>query len=150
MKQEIKNTTHGGAPGRPEWRSQISNMLRETYRDITESYMEVAVGLPDNLDSIAKYIFVRAMIITEGSGSAVGNAPITAGPYGRSVWNDSLTGKNPSSSMITYKLPSEFNQKGNHFIENAVKLMRKEFRDILDEATDNIPSDIVAKHTLVR
>lgn len=33
------------------------------------------------------------MVVAYGAGSAVDNPPITAGPYGREVWNNDLTGR---------------------------------------------------------
>ena len=149
MQEEIQRTTHGGAPGKPEWRNQISGMLREVYKNITASYIEAGVGLPENLEGSMQSLFVRAMVILEGSGSAVGGAPIHAGPYGRSVWDENLSGKKPSTVFVPYNLPAAFNQTGNHFIENAIKRMRVVFQDILDAATDSMPIDIVARHVSV-
>lgn len=150
MRQEIQKTTHGGAPGKPEWRNQISAMLKEVSREVTADYIKAEVGLSDKVLGTFQWLLVRAMIIAEGSGSEVGNPPIQAGPYGREVWNSSLTGKKPSKAMTTYYLPAAFNQEGNHFIENAVKLMKKEYEGILDEAARNMPANIVARHVNVR
>lgn len=73
---------------------------------------------------------MKAMLIAEGAGSAAGGAPIHAGPPGRSVWDDDLSGKKPSTAKSEYNLPGAFNQPGNHFIDNAVKLMKKHYDDI--------------------
>ena len=69
----------------------------------------------------------RAMVVETGSGSAAGGKPITAGPTGREVWNSELDGKHQSQAKSVYKLPSEFNQKGNSFIENSMRMMQTEF-----------------------
>ena len=45
MRQEIQKTTHGGAPGKPEWRNQISAMLKEVSREVTADYIK-AFGYP--------------------------------------------------------------------------------------------------------
>lgn len=134
MREEIQQTTYKDAPGKPEWRNQISDMLQEVYRDITDDSIECNVGLPPDLENQCKYMFIRAMIISEGSGSQVGGFPITAGPTGRIVWNDALDGQNSSRAKSEYSLPNEFNQQGNHFVDNAIKRMRKHFSDILKEA----------------
>lgn len=146
MKQEIQKTVHGNGPGKPSWRNSVSNMLKETYRDVARGYIEVGVGLPHN---VAENVFVRAMVIAEGAGSAVGGSPITAGPNGRSVWDDDLSEKKKSKAQSTWLLPEAFNQSGNHFVSNAVLLMEKHFKDVLDEAAASLPSSIFYMNVVV-
>lgn len=139
MREEIQKTTHGGAPGKPSWRNEISGLLKETYRVIASDYMEFEVGVPYD---IAKTLFIKAMIIHEGSGSVVGNPPIFAGPPGAMVWDDNLDGLKQSTALGTWLLPDEFNQKGNKFVENAVRRMKALFDEILDAACASLPSSI--------
>ena len=47
--------------------------------------------------------------------------------------------------MSEYPLPEAFNQKGNHFVDNAVKLTQKHFDDVLAEASRDIPPDMIAR-----
>ena len=101
MKQEVLKTTYGLSPGMPEWRDELSKQLREVYREVTDSYIDIGVGVPqtDSLNRIVKY-----MLITYGSGSKAddGGNPITAGPTGRLVWNDGLDFQKQSESKTTY------------------------------------------------
>lgn len=139
MKKEIKKTTYGKSPGKPEWRKEISSLLQEVYSIVADNYIECGVGLPDD---VAHNTLVKAMLIGYGSGfMSYGNAtggyssgPITAGPTGREVWDNNMDGKHPSQAKSTYEIP-QFNQEGNHFIYNSMLLMQKHFDDVLAEAS---------------
>lgn len=146
MREEIQKTTYGGAPGKPTWRDEISDMLKEEYRAITNQYMEFEVGVPR---SVAENILVRAMIIYAGSGNKVGNLAIYAGPPGRSVWDGDVSGRKPSSAKAEYALPAEFNQTGNKFVDNAVTRMKTFFDDILDTAWLTLPSAVFYGNVIV-
>ena len=139
MKKEMGVRTHGCAPGKPEWITQLSGLLQETYLIATDNYIESGVGIPE---SVAHNIIVRAMIIEEGSGSKVGNGRIKAGPSGRMVWDDSVSGQKPSQAKSEWFLPEAFNQEGNHFVENAVALTQKHFDDVLSAASKSLPSSL--------
>lgn len=93
---------------------------------------------------------VRAMIVEEGSGSAVGNAPIHAGPFGRNVWDGNVSGKHPSRAKSEYTLPVEFNQKGNRFVPNAMKRMRSRFGDRTESAFGAVPDSTYYGNVSVR
>jgi hypothetical protein len=139
MEAEVLRTTYKEAPGKPRWRQDLRKSLRKLEEVITDDYMCATVGADIDQDT---YHFVRAMIITYGSGDKVGNKPIQAGPEGREVWTDDLDGKKSSKAKATYLLPDEFNQTGNQFISNAVKLMQKHFYDTLDEASCSLPDSV--------
>ena len=90
------------------------------------------------------------MIIAYGAGSAVGNSPITAGPEGRLVWDDDINGKKESQAKSVYLLPEPFNQEGNRFIENSIRMMKKHFDDVLEEASINLPERIFYSNVTVK
>lgn len=123
MRREVMNTTHGGAPGKPDWRKEIASNLDKTAAAVTDDSVSMDFGYSPS----SKSDEVHAMVIEAGSGSAAGGKPITAGPNGRSVWNSELDGKHPSRAKSVYKLPAGFNQKGNEFVENAMRMMQTEF-----------------------
>lgn len=128
MAQEVGRTTHGGAPGRPEWRREISTGLKCVHTEEDRSCIRMDFGFePSGLPET-----VRAMIVGEGSGSAVGGEPIHAGPPGRSVWDGEVTGKHPSHAQSEYMLPNAFNQTGNRFVANAVRRMQTRFGDRIE------------------
>lgn len=130
MRREVRMTTHGGAPGTPEWRAEIAQNLGHVATAVTGDSVSMDFGYsPSN-----KPDEVRAMIVNEGSGSSAGGEAIHAGPANRSVWSSDMSGKHPSRAKSVYDLPDEFNQKGNLFVENALCMMRKEF----GEETENV------------
>ena len=135
MQREVINATHGGAPGKPDWRKEIARNLGKTAVAVTDDSVSMDFGYSpsDKADE------VRAMLVEAGSGSAAGGKPITAGPNGRSVWNSELDGKHPSRAKSVYKLPAEFNQKGNKFVENAIRMMQTEFGTITETVFATTP-----------
>lgn len=138
IQREVMNTTHGDAPGKPDWRKEIARNLDKTAVAVTDDSVSVDFGYSpsDKADE------VRAMVVEAGSGSTVGGKPITAGPNGRSVWNSELDGKHPSRAKSVYKLPAEFNQKGNKFIENAMRMMQTEFGTMTETVFAATPDGI--------
>lgn len=116
MKREVQSTTHGGAPGKPSWRDAMESGIRQQDTRKAGTGVEMDFGYVPSSESE----LVRAMIVTEGSGSAVGNPPITAGREGRSVWDGDVSGRHPSRAKSEYTLPDAFNQTGNEWVLNAL------------------------------
>ena len=144
MRREIHLTTHGGAPGKPEWREDIAKNLGHTTTAQTGDSISMDFGFsPSN-----KADEVRAMIVNEGSGSAVGGNAIHAGPPGRSVWDEDVSGKHPSRAKTEYDLPDEFNQMGNQFVQNAMRIMQTDFGSMVEQTLQAIPDS--AYHGNVR
>lgn len=135
MRQEVQCTINGGSPGKPDWRKEIAANLD----CLATAVSDTAVSMDFGYSPSDKADLVRAMIVEAGSGSAVGNAPIHAGPTGRSVWDDDVSGQHPSRARTEYLLPAEFNQKGNQFVENAVRIMRIYFGDVTEFVFAAIP-----------
>lgn len=146
MRREVYHTTHGGAPGKPEWRKEIADNLSRVAIAVTDTSVSVDVGYSpsDKADE------VRAMIVAAGSGSDAGNAPIHAGPTGRSVWDENMSGKHPSRAKSEYLLPVEFNQKGNQFIENAMRMMKTDFGDVTEAVFASVPDSVYYGNVVVR
>lgn len=145
MRREVYHTTHGGAPGKPEWRKEIADNLSRVAIAVTDTSVSVDVGYSpsDKADE------VRAMIVAAGSGSEAGNAPIHAGPTGRSVWDEDVSGKHPSRAKNEYLLPAEFNQKGNQFIENAMRMMKTDFGDVTEAVFASVPDSVYYGNVVV-
>lgn len=143
MQKEVLETTYGDAPGKPRWRDELRDSLSILEEQITDEYMNVSVGADVQENT---YKFVRAMLITYGSGSRVGNGSIEAGPTGRIVWTEDLDGQQASRAEGNYLLPLEFNQRGNKFIDNAVQLMQKFWNDTLDNAMATLPESIFCEN----
>ena len=141
MKQEVRLTTHGNAPGKPGWREDIERSIGKVATSVTATGISIVVGYSP-LDTPDK---VRAMIGAHGSGDKAegGGARIHAGPPGRSVWNEDVTGKHPSKAKANYALPDAFNQQGNRFVENAVRRMEGRFGKAVDAAFASMPDSVV-------
>lgn len=135
MRREARTTTHGGAPGKPEWRAEIAANLRHTATAVTEDSISMDFGYSPS----GKADEVRAMIVNEGSGSAAGGAAIHAGPTGRYVWDADVSGKHPSRAKTEYDLPAEFNQTGNRFVRDSMRMMRMEFGEATEAAFSPLP-----------
>lgn len=147
IRDEISKTVWGKGPGKPEWRKDLIEKMKVVHREIADNYLEAGVGVPEP-SSLGDLL--KAMVIAYGAGSAVGRKPITAGPTGRMVWDENLDEKQKSKAQAVYELPEEFNQEGNHFIQNSVKLMKKHFNDVLNEASENIPDRIFYQNVQVK
>lgn len=135
MRQEAQRTVGGGGPGKPAWRSELAANLNHLATAVTDTSVSMDFGYSPS----GKADLVRAMIIEAGAGSAAGNAPIHAGPTGRSVWDDDVSGQHPSRAKTEYLLPAAFNQAGNRFMENAMRIMQTFYGDITEYVFATIP-----------
>ena len=126
MRREAAKTTHGGAPGKPDWRKEIANNLDHIATAVTGDSVSMDFGYSPS----GKADEVRAMIVAVGSGSSAGGSAIHAGPPGRSVWDGDVSGKHPS------------NQKGNQFVENAMRIMKTEFGMLTEIYMGSIPDHV--------
>lgn len=145
MKQEVHLTIHGDGPGKPAWRDHVASNINVSGTASTASALSVDVGyVPTNTPEE-----VRAMIVAYGAGKNAegGGDPIHAGPYGRDVWDGDVSGKHPSTAVSEYDLPDGFNQVGNQFITNALRLVQNEFGERVAEA---IPKEVVYRKVQVR
>lgn len=145
MQDEIQKTTYGDAPGKPAWREQLSAELREVYRIVADEVIEFGVGLPYTNYADAGYKFIRAMLVAYGSGSEAGGEAIRSRP-GELVWDEDLREAQPSRALTEYYLPDAFNQTGNDFIANAMKLMRTHFMNLLEGASAKLPKGLFSSH----
>lgn len=78
------------------------------------------------------------MVIAYGNQAS---GKLTSKP-GQIVWDDNINGQHMSRAKSVFDLPSGFNQSGYPFVENAVKLMKKHFSDILKDASRSLPSSV--------
>ena len=137
MRQEAQRTVGGGGPGKPAWRSELAANLDHLATAVSDTSVSMDFGYSPS----GKADLVRAMIIEAGAGSAAGNAPIHAGPTGRSVWDDDVSGQHPSRAKTEYLLPAAFNQAGNRFMENAMRIMQTFYGDITEYVYATIPDN---------
>lgn len=144
--------TGKGAPGDPEWRDDLDRELKRLYEEATDKYLETGVGITYG----RAYELVRAMLIAYGSGDKavdpetgnnLGNPAIYAGPKGRQVWNNTLTGHVRGGSKIekATPLPDEFNQRGNDFANRAIEELQAHFDAVVTGAMNNIPANVLAQ-----
>ena len=138
MRREAAKTTYGGAPGKPDWRKEIADNLDHVTTAVTGDSVSMDFGYSPS----GKADEVRAMIVAVGSGSSAGGSAIHAGPPGRSVWDGDVSGKHPSNAKSEYDLPAAFNQKGNQFVENAMRIMKTEFGMLTEIYMGSIPDHV--------
>ena len=134
---------------RYDWLEETKDAIRHLSEDITEDYMEYVVGAfeGDN-QSPNDYAWMRSMVVTYGMGSGAGGVPVYAGPRGRLVYNENLTGMKPSDRDYEL-LPKSWNHPGTHFIDNATANLQPLVHDIAQAIIDLIPADIILKHTKI-
>lgn len=138
-KTTIVGRTGKGGPGDVNWRRDLASDIHRLFENITDSMLEYGVGV----DYTEAYMKVRANIIDLGSGSAVeGGKAIHAGPPGRQVWNDELTGKHGSDAQERM-LPSGFNHPGNDYVTKALDATEPFFQNAVAHALDNAPDDLL-------
>lgn len=152
MKRLVHTTTYvgrtgKGAPGDPEWRSELDRDIKRLWIEMGKNSIEAAVGADGGYGE-GLYSYVRAMLIAYGSGSRAHGAPgwgrhtaIHAGPAGRAVWDDDLSDMKISEST-RHNLPTEFNQYGNDFINKAIELMEQKKDAVIKRALENLPADL--------
>lgn len=138
MRREVDRTTHGGAPGKPGWRESLKKDLMIFYPMVISEILEYGAGL-DYTPASDEYI--RAMIVAYGSGSAVGGNPIHRGPKGRMVYGADI-GPKHKSRVKKGPMPKEFNQVGNQFVQNSMKLIKSYFNTVLRQAGAAIPQSV--------
>lgn len=148
MRHEVRMTVDGGAPGRTEWRNHIAQNIEHVSTTKSDGVIIMEFGYSPN----NKPDEVRAMVVGYGSGDKAegGGEPIQAGPPGRQVWNNDLSGRKSSEAKQEYTLPDAFNQRGNHFISNAIKRTRAKFGDHLEAAFRRLPSSVFYRKVSVR
>lgn len=135
MEKESQMTVYGNSPGRTEWRRKMASDMTKVYEKIGNDMVEFGIGLSYHEDSLD---YMKAMIVTEGSGFWVGNDPIHAGPAGRLVWDKEFNRK-PSKVQKEYDLPDAFNQPGNDWLETSMEIFRREFGRYLTMVWEDIP-----------
>lgn len=147
MDEELNNWT----AGKPKWTEEIRRNLRVVERIVTENYVMSLVGLPYTMQD-DEYAYLRAMVVAYGVGSSsqYGSGEKVHTKPGQMVLDNELAGRKQSSAESEYDLPDGFNQEGNNFVENAVLKMRVMFKDILENATAEIPNRIFAKNITIK
>ena len=124
----LQTTTEGNnGPGKPLWRKEIANLVREQSHFISSSIIEANVGLPDDLEATNRFMFIRAMLVIHGSGSKRdgGGPAMYAGPKGRKVFNTDLDGITESKVENRHLLPESWNMQGNHATDRAIEEFNK-------------------------
>ena len=148
MRQEAHMTTEDGAPGRSAWRAHIADNIRHTGTTIAGGQIEMTFGYTPESEAEE----MRAMVVAYGSGDKAEAAGprIHAGPWGRPVWNDDLSGRTASMVKTEYDLPEKFNQRGSQFIRNAIRRTRAKFGGHLEAAFRRLPSSVFYRKVSVR
>lgn len=148
MRQEVRMTTDGNTPGQSAWRDHIASNIQHVSTTITGTGIEMEFGYSPDSEADT----VRAMVVAYGSGDKAegGGTRIHAGPTGRQVWNADLSGRKSSAAQSEYDLPEAFNQRGNLFVDNAIKRTRAKFGNHLAATFRTLPSATFYRRVQVR
>lgn len=147
MSTEIYVTVDG-PNGRTAWKDDLKKSLTVVYEKIADNAIEFGVGAPFTNSLKTK---VARMIITKGSGFHVGRPWIHEKP-GKIVFTKDLSRRKSNARYHadrTILLPAGFNQKGNDWLENAVKKMEARFNDILTQASVDLPDSIFSNALMI-
>lgn len=111
-------------------------------KDIRDDYIEYRVGYKGATD-VASHM--KALVVTEGSGFRAkhGGPPITAGPYGRPVFDKDMNIKRSEWEGEPTPLPHSFNHKGNEWLEISMKHIERRINHYLEKGWDSIPQNEV-------
>ena len=133
--------------GKPKWTEEVRRNLRVVERIVAENYVMSLVGLPYTIQD-DEFAYLRAMVVAYGVGSnsQYGSGEKVHTKPGQKVLDNELAGRKQSTAKEEYDLPDGFNQVGNNFVEEAVAKMRVMFKDILENATLEIPGSILARN----
>ena len=148
MRQEVRMTVDGNTPGRSAWREHIAQNIEHVSTTIADGGISMEFGYAPKGEADE----ARAMVVAYGSGDKAegGGTPIHAGPAGRRVWDDELSGRKSSNAKSEYNLPAEFNQRGNLFVDNALKRTKIKFGGHLETAFRSLPSAVFYRKVAVK
>lgn len=129
------------------WLEGIKDSIRHLETLLEGDIITYVVGVSSAEGSAA---WMRAMVVAYGIGKLGlnGNA-IYAGPAGREVWDNDLAGKTTSRVQNTHEIPPTWYHAGSWFIQNATSNMRVIYNDVMQEALQALPADIVSRHIIV-
>lgn len=142
MEKEVlmEMNSHDG-PYTSDWRKHMSNNMRILAKSASDTEIEFLIGLDPSLYQDLGDL-MKSMIVTEGSGSAVGGPPVMIGPRGRMVWSryDDMQQQAPSLALnrVARLAPKGFNEIGNQWVEATIEIIKKELGGYLNRAMENI------------
>lgn len=144
MADEIDKSSH--SPER--FHKAVKAGLKHIETQVANSVMTFVCGFDVSGSSLGDTI--KAHVINTGMGNKAdggGNA-VYAGPKGRAVWDRGLNTQFPSNQLF-HMLPDSWNHPGEHFVDNATKLIEPLANDIAQVIFDAIPKDILQRHVTV-
>ena len=133
--------------GRRKWREEASQAIKEISRQIAEDFVEITVGMDDQLYSYSEDLFVRIMVAVEGNQA---NGSLKSKP-GQQVYGEEINGKHLSRAKSEYLLPTGFNQTGlpDGIVKNTIAQIKKNFEDALQSASLSLPDQVFYSNVLV-
>lgn len=145
MADEIDKSSH--SPER--FHKAVKAGLKHIEMQIVDSVMTLVCGFDVAGSSLGDTIKARVVNTGMGNKADGGGRAVYAGPKGRAVWDRGLNVQFPSNQFF-HRLPDSWNHPGEHFVENATKLMEPLANDIAQAVFDAaIPKDILHRHVTV-
>lgn len=128
--------------GKTRWREDIAEALRIVEKNVLDDYMEYLAGVPDYSGNKTAHDVASVVLF--------GNRALDDAIYtkpGFDVYGSNMyQGTHTSTATVAKYLPEGFSMvpdvNGEEMVENAIKLSRVYFKDLLDEAAADITSEI--------
>lgn len=126
-----------------EWRDILKAHIKHIREEITGDVLRYYIG-PEYSEDPENALWMRAMVI------AFGNAPpIYAGPEGAEVWDNDLWSRTESKVKVQKEIPQSWYHEGRNYIENAIRIMRTEFADIIIGELASMPASVFSSNIKV-
>lgn len=146
LAEDMKRSVNFSSSGKGEWREELKSKITSYTPYIVGNLLITEAGA-----KIPEHTFeeIRAMIVSDGAGSAVGNRPIHFGPKGRPVYNDPLTSVGPSQYGGDHDAPDSWNTEGFDWVDDAMSLMKMKYDAALQAAWASLPDSIFYNNVVV-
>jgi len=133
------------------FKTVVSNELKHIEEILTDGVLTYIAGF--DAASADHFDLMKAYVIAFGMGSlGKTGKPIHAGPQGRMVYDDMLSGQHPSEIPGEgWFMPDSWNHPGMDFVTatNNDPLVQTEFIKTFEMVCKNLPLNIVSKHIKV-
>ena len=119
-----------------DFKKAVKGLLKHLSTEVVDGVITYTAGV--DLDNASEGDTMKAYVIAYGMGLYGRDAvPVFAGPPGRMVWDNSLSGQHSSTKEFKI-LPESWNHYGKDFVAYATDTMRVHFNDMLSDTYDEI------------
>jgi len=128
--------------GKMEWRQDLAAALQIVEKKSLDDYLEVVAGVPDWSGNKTAHDIASVVLF----GNKALDDAIYTKPGFDVYGNDMNAGRHVSTATAARYLPEGFSMEpkvnGEQMVENAIKMSRVYFKDVLDAAMKRIPEEL--------